>query len=403
MDQNNQISKTNFNINYVFETNIKEINTFSNNIDIETVTNFKEFKKFYNFPFQLYNDNTFWVSPFWKEQKDFFKTNNPFWTHAECMLYVAKKNGKIVGRIAAIIDYKFCVSVGKKIGYFGFFECIEDDSFAKALFESAQNWLISKNMTVMRGPIDGRIDKGCGFLYKGFNMPQTILSSYSPSYYISFAEKFNMKKARDLLIYYIDLKKPLPKKLKEKSNKCVSSDIVIRRFNRLRTGKEMKWWIPLFLEAFEDHWGYAPVSQKEVRSRFGVKQLRWFVDSKLFLVAMSNGSPVAFIWSTPDYNQLFKKMNGHFDLFQILKFYLYKHKINIGKLHIISVKKEFCNRNIGSCLNYKTLFEMKNRGYVGAEVGLIDEGNAVANTTIAITGAKEYKRFRVFEKKLHSK
>ena len=70
---------------------------------------------------------------------------------------------------------------------------------------------------------------------------------------------------------------------------------------------------------------------------------------------------------------------------------------------MISVKKEFCNKNIGSCLNYKTLLEMKNRGYVGAEVGLIDEGNAVANTTIAITGAKEYKRFRVFEKKLHSK
>ena len=95
-------------------------------------------------------------------------------------------------------------------------------------------------------------------------------------------------------------------------------------------------------------------------------------------------------------------MNGHLGLFKIFKFYLYKHKIKIGKLHLISIKKELCNKNIGSCLNYKILFEMKNRGYDGAEVGLIDEGNKVAHTTISITGAKEYKRFRVFEKSLHS-
>jgi len=387
---------------YIIENNSNEFSSSTNGIKIDTVTNLKDFKNFYFFPFKLYKEDTCWVPPFWYEFKNFFKNKNPFWSHSECILFVAKKDDKIVGRIAAIIDYKFCEISGKNIGYFGFFECINDFTCAKALFEAAQNWLISKNMEVMRGPIDGRIDKGVGFLYEGFNLQQTILSTYSPSYYISFAERFNMKKARDLLLYYIDLKKPLPKKLKEKSDKCASSNIKIRNFNRLRTGKEKKWWIPLFLESFGRHWGYVPVSKQEVGLRFGVKQLRWFVDSKLFLVAENDNSPVAFIWSTPDYNQLFRKMNGHFGLFQMIKFYLYKQNIKIGKLHIICIRKEFCNKNIGSCLNYKTLIEMKNRGYESAEVGLIDEGNTVANTTIAITGAKEYKRFRVFEKPLHS-
>ena len=369
---------------------------------MEIVTNFKNFKKFYDFPFQLYKDNPYWVPPFWKEFNGFFKKNNPFWTHSECTLFIAKKNNKIVGRIAAIIDYKYCEIIGEKIGYFGFFECIEDFECAEALLQSAQNWLVSKDMTVMRGPIDGRVDVGCGFLYTGFDSPPSLLSSYTPAYYISFAEKFNMKKARDFITYYIDLTKPLPIKLKEKAQQCIESGIKIRPFNRLRTKKELKWWVDLFLEAFADHWGYVPVSAEEVKSRFGVKQLRWFVDPKLFLIAEYNSSPIAYIWSTPEYNQIFQKMNGRLGPYQLLKILLTKNQINKGKLQFIGIKKDFHNKNIGSCLNYETLIEMKRRGYIGAEVGVIDEQNAIANSTIVKTGAKKHKRYRVFEKNINN-
>jgi len=268
--------------------------------------------------------------------------------------------------------------------------------------QSAQNWLVSKDMTVMRGPIDGRVDVGCGFLYNGFDSPPSLLSSYTPAYYISFAEKFNMKKARDFITYYIDLTKPLPIKLKEKAQQCIESGIKIRPFNRLRTKKELKWWVDLLLETFADHWGYVLVSAEEVKSRFGVKQLRWFVDPKLFLIAEYNGSPIAYIWSTPEYNQIFQKMNGCLGPYQLLKILLTKNQINKGKLQFIGIKKDFRNKNIGSFLNYETLIEMKRRGYIGAEVGFIDEQNAIANSTIVKTGAKKYKRYRVFEKNINN-
>ena len=77
-----------------------------------------------------------------------------------------------------------------------------------------------------------------------------------------------------------------------------------------------------------------------------------------------------------------------------------KKQISKGKLHYIGIKKELRNQNIGSYLNYEALVEMKNRGYMEAEVGLMDEENAVAHTTIAITGAEPYKKYRVFEKEL---
>lgn len=332
--------------------------------------------------------------------KGFFKKNNPFWSHAECQLFIARKQERVIGRIAAIIDYAYCEAVGEKIGYFGFFESIDDYECAYALFQSAQDWLISKKMTVMRGPIDGRIDVGCGFLYTGFDSRSSVLSTYSPVYYLSFAEKYGLKKSRDFFHYSIDLTKPLPKDLEEKARQCLLSGIQVRPFNRLRTRRELKWWIKLFLETFSEHWGFVPVSPEEVKTRFGVKQLRWFVDPGLFLIAESNGSPVAYLWSTPEYNQVFQNMHGRLGPVEAFRFLVTQRKINAGKLHFIGIRKGFRQQNIGSLLNYKVLVEMKNRGYTYAEVGWIDEHNTIAHTTIAITGATVFKKHRVFEKDL---
>ncbi len=393
-------SKSNFYVKYVFESDNNKIRYFHNDVYIESVNSYNDFKKFYKFPFKLYENDQYWVAPFWYEFKDFFKKNNPFWSHAECKLFIVKKKNEIVGRISAIIDYKYCETVGKKIGFFGFFECIKDFECANALLQTAQQFLVSKKMSIMRGPINGRVDIGCGFLYSGFNSPPSLLSTYSPAYYISFAEKFGMRKARDLILYYIDLIKPIPTKLEKKARTCAESGIKIRKFNRLRTQKELRWWVDLFLETFTDHWGYVPVSAEEVKTRFGVKQMRWFVDPSLFLIAEIKGLPVAYIWSTPEYNKIFQKIKGRLGPLQILFLLFKKGHINKGKLHLIGIKKEFRGYDIGSYLNYEILVNMKNRGYIGAEVGWIDEENTAANKTIAITGAEIYKKHRVFDKNL---
>ena len=399
-EKNNQNQIHKLQNKYIFESSQEKKKKISKDLYIETVTDTTIFKKFYQFPFQLYKKDPNWVAPFWYEYKDFFNNKNPFWTHADCKLFMLKKNNKILGRIAALIDYKYCETLEKNIGFFGFFECINNNHYAEILFNTAQNWLDLKNMLIMRGPINGRVDVGCGFLIQGFNTRPCLLSSYSPPYYIQLAEHYGMKKTRDQFMYYIDLTKPLPKKLKEKAEQCRKSGITIRRFNRLQTKKELNWWTDFFLETFTQHWGYVPVPPSEVKTRFGVKQIRWFVDTKLFLIAEYNDTPVAYIWSTPDYNQLFQKMNGKLAPYQLMQFLLQKQKINIGKLPLIGIKKEFRNKNIGSYLNHLTLVEMKKRKYRGAEVGWIDEKNTAAHTTIAITGAQLYKKTRVYDIKI---
>jgi hypothetical protein len=384
----------------MFESYTDQPKNFTSSIQVLPVKNKQELKQFYQVPFRVYHDNPYWIPPFWSEMKGFFHKKNPFWTHAECILFLVKKNNEVIGRIAAIIDHAYCKATGENVGYFGFFECIQDYECASALFHSAEEWLTRKEITVIRGPIDGRVDIGCGFLYTGFDSPPSLLSTYTPAYYVSFAERYGFKQKRRLLLYNIDLTKPLPKELEEKAKQCAAAGIQIRSFHRLRTGKELKWWVKLFLDTFSDHWGFVPVSEEEVRTRFGIKQLRWFVDPKLFVIAELNGSPVAYLWSTPDYNQIFRKMHGRLGPAELFTFLVSKRKIDSGKLHFIGIKKGFRNQNIGSFLNYAVLVEMKNRGYRNAEVGWIDEQNKVAHSTIAITGATVHKEHRVFEKDL---
>jgi len=254
----------------------------------------------------------------------------------------------------------------------------------------------------MRGPIDGRVDVRCGFLLEGFGEQPFILASYNPKYYIDFSKKYGMKKCRDQLVYYLDMGPPIPQYLKDAAEKVEKMGIKIRGFNRLRAGKEVYWWIPLMMKTFSFHWGYIDAPEEEVRTRFGVKQIRWVADSGLFLVAESpDGKPIAFKWTTPDYNQAVKKLNGKLGIFGYLKFFWYKRKINRGRFNFVGIDKKWQGKSIGSAMNYYTMLEMKKRGYPSAECGWIDEKNIASQRTIEKTGAKYYKRYRVYEIKIN--
>ena len=379
----------------IFETKLKETFEVSNEITIKNVCNLEDFKEFYNIPWLVYKNDDAWVPPLWEELKSFFKKKNPFWSHADGQLFIAYRDGKALGRIAAIIDYLFVEKENKKIGYFGFFESINDYEIASALFDSAKKWLINKQMQKMRGPIDGRVDVRCGFLLNGFGEQPYIFASYNPEFYLDFVKKYGMEKCRDQFVYYLDLSNPIPDYLKVAADKVKKMGIKIRGFNRFMANSEIDWWVPMMMKVFSFHWGYVDVSEEEVKNRFGINQMSWIADPGLFLVAEDpDGKPIAFKWTTPDYNQVVKKLNGKLGILGYFKFLYYMRRIDRGRLNFVGIKKEWQGKGIGSAMNYHTLFEMKRRGYSGAECGWIDEKNVASQRTIEKTGAKFEKRYR---------
>ena len=385
---------------FVFDPVPPQTNQISQNITVSTVTNRQQFWDFFRVPWRVYEDDEFWVPSLWENVRDFFMKNNPFWDHSESRLFVVYEDGKAVGRIAAFVDNNLPKINGKKIGYFGYFECICDPSIASALFEAAQDFLASKKRDTMHGPVNGRIDLGSGFLAKGFGSMPYLLGSYSPNYYLDFAEKFGMKKSRDLVSYNIDLSKPIPSSVKKASEDCKEKGINIRPFDRSNFEKEIDIWFDLLLDVFVDHYGYTPSSNEEMRVTFGIKELKWVMNPKLFLFAEIDDKPIGFRWSVPDFNPVIKTLNGKLGTIGKLKFLSRIKSIERGRFIIMGIKKKYQGQGIGTGMNYYTLLEMKKQGYTSAEYGWIDENNIASRKSGEKMGGTLSKIYRIYEKDL---
>jgi hypothetical protein len=383
---------------HIFQNASPQEIVVNSNLTITTVHTMDLFKEFYKFPFKLYSKKENWVAPFWDEIRDFFKTDQLFWSHAQCQLFIAYRNNEIVGRIAVTIDHSLSGKEKTTIGFFGFFESINDYTVAKGLLDTAQNWLKQQGMKQMQGPVNGRVDVGSGFVIKGYKTLPYLLGHYSKPYYVDFMEQYTLKKDRDLVSYHIDLTKDIPDTVQQAARRCEEKGISIRRFKRFHYTSEMKWWISMLMEEFADHWGYTSSSEQEVKERFGIKQLRFIVDTRLFLIAEQNGQPIGFRWSLPDYNQLFKDMNGTLGFLGMIKVLLTRRKkISRGRFIIMGIQKKYRGMGIGTMMNYHTLIEMKKRGYKSAEYGWIDEKNIASCKAGEKIGGELYKIYRIYK------
>jgi hypothetical protein len=386
----------------IFELNKKTIKKFDNNVTIKNITNKKDFIEFYKVPWNIYVGNPYWIPAIYNESLKFFNFKNPFWNHADTQLFTIKKNKKIVGRIASFIDYQYCKKLNNKLGFFGFFESINDYSIASNLLKTAEDWLKLKGINKIQGPINGRVDMGFGLLIKGFKQAPIFPDIYSQKYYIDLLENYGFKKFKDFYGYYLDIKKPMSKDLKLIADKFkLQNTIKIRQFSRIRSRKDIKWWIKFMINNYNEHWGYVHVEENEVRSRYGISNIRWFVDNKLFLIAEYNKIPIGFSWTFPDYNQIFKKINGKINLLTFLNLYIKRKKINQANMNIIGIDSNFRNTGLGSFINYFTIKELKKRGYSGAQIGITDEKNLASKKIIEKTGAKHNKTFRIYEKSIN--
>jgi hypothetical protein len=211
-----------------------------------------------------------------------------------------------------------------------------------------------------------------------------------------------MKKSRDFYSYYINLKKPIPQKLKNSAQKCLDEiNVKIRNFDKIRSNKEIKWWSNFMIKTFTEHWGYIPVNPEEIMERYGIKNIRWYLDKKLFLIVEIDKKPIGFSWTFPNYNLIFKNFNGKLNLLNYLKFFKDIKKINQANMNIIGIEKKYQKHNIASLLNFTTISELKKRGYDGAEIGLTDEHNLGSLKIIEKTGAKPMKTYRIYEKNIN--
>ncbi len=203
-----------------------------------------------------------WIPPLRVVVRDGLdQKGNPFYLQAERALFIAKRDGRPVGRVAAIENRRHNGHHDDRVGFFGFFECRDDQEAASGLFERAERWLADRGLNSVRGPVSPSMNHDCGVLVDGFDFPPVIMTPWNPSYYGPLIEGAGYSRARDLLGYHIpagdDL--ALPDRLRLVSKRLLErSRLVFREWDFGTMEEEVRNAFDLYCDAWEGNWGFVP-------------------------------------------------------------------------------------------------------------------------------------------------
>ncbi len=367
-------------------------------IDVVPVNDKKTFREFLNFPFRLYSKESLWVPPLYQDIKDQFSPKNPFFEHAEVKSFIARIKRETAGRITAIYNEAHINYSGEKAGCFGFFDCINESSVAKALFDNAGQWLREKGMTKMRGPMSFSSNEEWGSLIDGFDQPPMVMMPYNSQYYNNLFEECGMVKAKDLYAYMIDIPDRLPEKTYRVAEITRKHGITVRPINLKVFDKEMAIFKSIYNSAWEKNWGFIPMTDEEIEHM--AAKLKPIIVPELTFIAESNGEPVGFMMLLPDFNFVLKKMNGRLFPLGIFKALWYSRKIKNLRLLLLGVKEKYRRRGVDAFMFIEGLKAIKKLGYKKTEFSWILEDNLPVQRVIEMVNGQLYKKYRIYETKI---
>jgi GNAT superfamily N-acetyltransferase len=373
-------------------------------VSIRKVENEKDRMQFIKLPWEIYKNDKYWVPPLiFDVRNNLNPKKNPFFQHSEVQLFLAEKDGKLAGRIAAIKNDNHNNFYHDKTGFFGFFETIDDEEVSDLLLDTACKWCKDKGFDEVRGPVNPSTNDECGLLIDGFDSSPVMLMTYNPKHYKDKIENFGFEKAKDLYAYFIPAEvinnEKLMAKLERMSNMIKSrSDITLRKLNMKQLTKDVREIEEIYNSAWEDNWGFVPLTSAEFDYMAGT--LKAVVDPDFVLFAEVGGVPAGFTLSLPDINQVLRKLNGRLFPLGIFKFLSGKKKIDLLRVIIMGVKPEFQKKGIDSVFYLEAIKVGNKKGYKGAEISWVLEDNVMMNQTALKLGAYVYKTYRIYSKKL---
>ncbi len=353
--------------------------------------------KFVKFAFEIYKDDPYWVPPLTSEKKSILnKKKNPFFKDADIALFMAKKDGKYVGRIAAIQNHTHNRIHNENIGFFGFFECINDQEVANKLLDTAKEWLNKKGCEAMRGPASPSSNDEYGLLIEGFDDSPRVMMSYNPKYYMDLMDNYGLKKEKDLYAWKIENDKLL------KSDKLVRvaeiakkrSKLNIREIDMKNFKAELDNVKYVYNKAWAPNWGFVPMTEEEIDQL--AKEFKMIVEPSLVLFGEIEGQIVGFAFVVPDYNEVFKEMNGKLFPFNWLKL-LRKKDYKWARIITLGLVPEFQKRGLDSVFYYEITKRAEAIGILLGEASWILEDNDMMNRGAEAMNGTLYKKYRIYQ------
>jgi GNAT superfamily N-acetyltransferase len=370
-------------------------------LEVRPVAGRSDLTTFIKLPWRLYRNERLWVPPLVYERRQFLdRRKNPFFEHAEAEYFLAWRDGHAVGRITAQIDRRLNEFQHNRWGLFGFFECEADPEVAEALLAAAERWLRARGRDRMIGPMDFSTNDECGVLVEGFDRPPIILTNWTHRYYPALLEGAGLTKAMDTFMWelFVDRREVVHPAIWTMAEEVLSKHgITTRYFRKRELEAEVDRFLEIYNAAWERNWGFVPLTDNEVRHY--AKQLKPLLDENWAMVAEKDGEVVGAALTLPDYNQVFRRMNGRLLPLGWAKFLLHRRKIDRVRVFALGVKREFQHTGVAARL-YQMHFDSAERTpQKGGEMGWILETNKSMNRAMQGMGGTIVRKYRLFERR----
>lgn len=375
---------------------------FAVSLEIITVVSRRDLRRFVDLPWQIYNETEHpqWVPPLRMTIHDALDRTKPFYRDADRELFLAVRDGRVVGRIAAIENRAHNRFHNDRVGFWGFLECIDDQEVVDRLFAAAGAWLAARSLNVMRGPVMPSTNYDCGLLIDGFDIEPTFMTPWNPPSYGTMVERAGHAKVKDLVAYFIPMADEtfdLPASFTAFAERAkAKSGLSFRDLDLSRWNDEIELCWDVYNAAWEDNWGFVPMTKDEFVVM--AKDLKPLLISQFAFMAEVNGQPAGFMLIVPDFNQVLKRIgNGRLFPTGALKLLLGKSRIRSGRVMALGVKREFRTRSIFPLFVHESFRRGRAYGAVGAEASWILEDNELLLGPLRAIGLKEYRRWRIYD------
>ncbi len=367
-------------------------------IIVKPVSTKKELSQFIKFPWKIYKDDKHWVPPLLMEQKTLLnKQKNPFFKAADAEYFLAYKNGEVVGRIAAIRNEIHLKYHKDDSGQFGFFECINDQKVADALFDKARSWMKGKGLKFMRGPANPSSNDIYGMLVEGFDDSPRLLMPYNPEYYIKLCEDHGMKKAKDMYAWKIVNEKIMASEKLKRGQELVRKryNLQISQLNMKNFQKDLEKFKYVYNKAWAPNWGFIPMTEEQIDAM--AKDMKPLAEPSLVLFGEIGGKLIGAALVMLDYNFIFKQMNGRLLPFNFLKLFTQKKKIKWARILTLGIIPEYQKKGLDTIFYWEIVNRAAKIGIRLGEASWVLEDNEMMNRGLELMNADRYKKYRIWE------
>ena len=357
--------------------------------------------RFLNVAYAIYEGDPHWVAPLLVDVKKVFTDANPLFQHAEMQLWIARRAGRDIGRIAGIIERSHNEFHGERTAFFGFFECVDDAGVGTALLAAVSTWARQKGMTRILGPMNPTTNDECGLLVDGFDSPPVFMMTYNPRYYVALLEGAGCTKAKDLLAFGFDIingPKERFARFMEKFRKR-EPEVRIVPMDKKNLAAQLAKVKAVYNQAWEKNWGFVPMTDGEID--FMAERLSPLLTDGLAFVAETPQEPIGFLLAMPDFNEAFKPLRGRLfspGILAALPYFLRWKTPRYVRCLTLGVTAKCRHRGVEAAMLAEALTTCLRMGIQRGEASWILEDNTPVQRVIGLFGGEVYKTYRVYER-----